>query len=95
MPTSALTPLLLSLPQAPHSHAMSLLALFFTLFSVGSLASPIAKRQAPSFVFNGDAPFTVDTGTLAAALTCPNGAPTQAAPPVLLVHGTSVYTSCH
>ncbi|KAK0312140.1 hypothetical protein LTR91_002494 [Friedmanniomyces endolithicus] len=67
---------------------MSVLALFLTLFSVGSLASPIAKRQVPSFVFNGDAPFTVDSETLAAALTCPNGVPTQVAPPVLLVHGT-------
>jgi triacylglycerol lipase len=51
-------------------------------------AAPV-KRAAPSYVFAGDAPFSVAAGTLAAALTCPGGNPTAAAPPVLLVHGTA------
>ena len=60
-------------------------ALFLSLVS----ASPIAPRAAPTYKFNGDAPFTVGTETLAAALTCPRGNPTAAKPPVLLVHGTA------
>ncbi|KAI7329552.1 hypothetical protein KC315_g6091 [Hortaea werneckii] len=52
-------------------------------------SSQFAKRQAPAFVFEGDAPFSVDAETLASALTCPNGSPTASSPPVLLVHGTS------
>jgi triacylglycerol lipase len=52
-------------------------------------ASPIARRAAPAYVFDGDAPFSVDAETLASALTCPRGNPTSAAPPVLLVHGTA------
>ncbi|KAK3640618.1 hypothetical protein LTR56_003681 [Elasticomyces elasticus] len=67
---------------------MSILDLLLVLFSVGSLASPILRRQQP-FLFDGDAPYSTDAATLAAALTCPNGVPTKAAPPVLLVHGTS------
>ena len=57
------------------------------LLSVVS-ASPIARQAAPTYKFNGDAPFTVASQTLAAALTCPRGNPTAAKPPVLLVHGT-------
>jgi triacylglycerol lipase len=60
-------------------------ALFLSL--VG--ASPVTRRAAPTYDFDGDAPFSVDTETLAAALTCPRGNPTNAAPPVLLVHGTA------
>ncbi|KAI6795966.1 hypothetical protein KC361_g4706 [Hortaea werneckii] len=52
-------------------------------------SSQFAKRQAPAFVFEGDAPFSVDAETLASALTCPNGSPTASSPPILLVHGTS------
>lgn len=60
-------------------------ALFLSLAS----ASPIARQAAPTYKFNGDAPFTVASQTLAAALTCPRGNPTAAKPPVLLVHGTA------
>lgn len=60
--------------------------LIFTLFS-WSVANPIVKRQAPTFVYDGDAPFSVDVETLAAAITCPNGNPTSTNPPVFLVHG--------
>ncbi|PPJ56173.1 hypothetical protein CBER1_09085 [Cercospora berteroae] len=59
------------------------------LFSAVTFASPVAKRAAPSFVFPGDAPFSVPVQTLANALTCPNGNPTKDSPPVLLVHGTA------
>jgi triacylglycerol lipase len=52
-------------------------------------AAPVAKRAAPSYIFAGDAPFSVKADTLAAALTCPGGNPTAVAPPVLLVHGTA------
>lgn len=52
-------------------------------------ASPILRRAAPTYAFGGDAPFSVDADTLAAALTCPRGNPTESAPPVLLVHGTA------
>ncbi|KAI7173778.1 hypothetical protein D0869_14004 [Hortaea werneckii] len=52
-------------------------------------SSQINKRQAPAFVFEGDARFSVDAKILASALTCPNGYPTSSSPPVLLVHGTS------
>ena len=68
---------------------MSLINLLLLIFSVHSLASPILSRRAASFAFPGDAPYTVDPATLAAALTCPNGSPTQSSPPVLLVHGTT------
>lgn len=68
---------------------MAMLALTLALFALHALAGPIRKRQAPSFIFNGDAPFSVDAQTLAAALTCPNGVPTASSPPVLLVHGQS------
>lgn len=58
-------------------------------FAATALGSPIGPRSVPDFVFPGDAPFSVDAATLAAALTCPNGNPTASAPPVLLVHGTT------
>jgi len=51
------------------------------------LASPLSKRQVPAFTFDGDAPFSVDAATLAAAVTCPNGTPSTDSPPVFLVHG--------
>ena len=57
------------------------------LFTVAAAAP--TRRQAASYVFDGDAPFSVDADTLAAALSCPLGSPTAAAPPVLLVHGTA------
>ncbi|KAI6899296.1 hypothetical protein KC318_g10809 [Hortaea werneckii] len=64
--------------------------LTISLFCVAFVASSqIVKRQVPTFVFEGDAPFSVDAETLASALTCPNGYPTSSSPPVLLVHGTS------
>jgi triacylglycerol lipase len=66
---------------------MRSIATFF-LFTVAS-ASPIARGTAPTYAFDGDAPFSVDAETLAAALTCPRGNPTTTAPPVLLVHGTA------
>ena len=66
---------------------MLILNLLLLIFSVHSLAAPILKRT-PSFVFPGDAPYTVSAATLAAALTCPFGNPTNSTPPVLLVHGT-------
>ena len=68
---------------------MSPLDVLLLLFSLRALASPLSIRSVPSFVFDGDAPFSVDAGTLAASLTCPNGHPTSSSPPVLLVHGTS------
>lgn len=68
---------------------MSVIALLLFLFSVHSLASPILRRGSTSFAVAGDAPYTVSPATLAAALTCPNGNPTQSSPPVLLVHGTT------
>lgn len=69
---------------------MSFIEILVLLLSVHSLASPVLlPRDAPSFVFNGDAPFSVDPSTLAAALTCPYGNPTSSSPPVLLVHGTA------
>lgn len=62
--------------------------LTISLFCVAFVASSqIVKRQVPTFVFEGDAPFSVDAETLASALTCPNGYPTSSSPPVLLVHG--------
>ena len=69
---------------------MSVIDLLLLIFSVHSLAfaTVSSKRDTPSFVFNGDAPYTVAAATLAAALTCPNGNPTSDSPPVLLVHGT-------
>ncbi|KAI7216630.1 hypothetical protein KC333_g4724 [Hortaea werneckii] len=64
--------------------------LTLSLFCVAFVASSqIVKRQVPTFVFEGDAPFSVDAEILASALTCPNGYPTSSSPPVLLVHGTS------
>ncbi|KAK4544630.1 hypothetical protein LTR36_004202 [Oleoguttula mirabilis] len=68
---------------------MSLVGLLVTLFFACAYASPILKRDAPDFATDGDAPFTVDTATLSAALTCPNGYPTSSSPPALLVHGTA------
>ena len=67
---------------------ISHLSLLLLIFSVHSFGAPILERGAQSFVFDGDAPFTVNTATLAAAFTCPNGNPTSSSPPVLLVHGT-------
>ncbi|KAK5175610.1 uncharacterized protein LTR77_000749 [Saxophila tyrrhenica] len=66
----------------------SYLSLLLLIFSVLSFAAPVKERGVQSFVFSGDAPFTVNTATLAAALKCPNGNPTASSPPVLLVHGT-------
>ena len=66
---------------------MRSIATFLFLSLAG--ASPITRRAAPTYDFDGDAPFSVDAETLAAALTCPRGNPTTAAPPVLLVHGTA------
>lgn len=66
--------------------------LAFVLFN-WSVANPILKRQAPTFVYDGDAPFSVDAETLAAAITCPNGNPTSAKPPVFLVHGKIAHSS--
>ncbi|KAK4554118.1 hypothetical protein LTR86_008959 [Recurvomyces mirabilis] len=64
--------------------------LILALLSATAIASPITRRDAaPSFLINGDAPFTVDAAILAASLTCPNGNPSSKSPPVLLVHGTS------
>lgn len=69
---------------------MTLFAFFLVLLSVHTLASPILlRRNASSFTFDGDAPWSVDANDLAASLTCPNGAPTADSPPVLLVHGTA------
>ncbi|QIX00790.1 hypothetical protein AMS68_006307 [Peltaster fructicola] len=64
------------------------------LFSFGVLASaaPIVElvtRDAPTFIYAGDAPYSVDPTTLAAALHCPNGNPAGGRKPVLLVHGTA------
>jgi hypothetical protein len=64
--------------------------LFQIVLCASALAAPVLKRSAPSFVFDGDAPFSVDDETLAGSLTCPNGVPTASSPPVLLVHGTAV-----
>ncbi len=68
---------------------MSLIELLLLVFSVRSLAAPLRTRSLQTFVYPGDAPFSVSSATLAAALTCPNGNPTASSPPVLLVHGTS------
>ncbi|KAK4505859.1 hypothetical protein PRZ48_003824 [Zasmidium cellare] len=68
---------------------MSPLDLLLLFLSVHTLASPVIKRDAPDFTFEGDAPFTVSASDLAASLTCPNGNPTADSPPVLLVHGTA------
>lgn len=70
---------------------MSLLNLILLIISISvlSFAAPTHRRGLSGFVFSGDAPFTVATATLAAALTCPNGNPSAKAPAVLLVHGTS------
>lgn len=70
---------------------MSLVNLLLLIFSISvlSFAAPTTRRGLSDFVFDGDAPFTVATATLAAALVCPNGNPTAKAPAVLLVHGTS------
>jgi len=66
---------------------MSVVELLIFVFSAYALATPITKRQAPDFTYDGDAPFSVNAETLAASLTCPNGSPTSSSPPVLLVHG--------
>ncbi|KAF7189161.1 Lipase B [Pseudocercospora fuligena] len=68
---------------------MSPLEILVLLFSVHAIASPLVRRSAPVFDFDGDAPFTVDPNTLASSLTCPYGNPTSSSPPVLLVHGTA------
>ncbi|KAM0724188.1 hypothetical protein Q7P37_000070 [Cladosporium fusiforme] len=57
-------------------------------FLAVAFAVPLAKRQSPTYVIDGDAPFSVNADTLSAALTCPHGNPSADAPPVLLVHGT-------
>lgn len=64
------------------------------VLSFGLLASAaplvgVVTRDVPTFAYNGDVPFSVDAATLAAAMHCPNGVPTAAKPPVLLVHGTA------
>lgn len=59
------------------------------LFLAIAHAVPIARRAAPTYSFDGDAPFSVSADTLATALNCPLGNPTAGAPPVLLVHGTA------
>ncbi|KAK4633789.1 Lipase B [Fulvia fulva] len=69
---------------------MSPLVVLILLFSVQTtIASPIVERRAPTFVFDGDAPFSVSANDLAASLTCPYGNPSAASPPVLLIHGTA------
>lgn len=68
---------------------MLLIGFYVPLLSTLAVASPLVKRAAPTFVFDGDAPFSVSADDLAAALTCPNGNPTTSSPPVLLVHGTA------
>jgi len=68
---------------------MLLLELLLFLFSVHSLASPFQRTNVRKMVRAADAPYSVDTSTLAASLTCPYGNPTAASPAVLLVHGTS------
>ena len=71
---------------------MSVLDLLMLVFSFLSftVATPLhVRRGNASFVYPGDAPYTVNAATLAAALTCPNGNPTKSSPPVLLVHGTT------
>ena len=73
----------------PISSRMPCFFAAFLCLITTALASPISKRQVPSFTFDGDAPYSVDAATLAAALTCPNGNPTDSSPPVLLVHGLS------
>lgn len=67
---------------------MSFVQLLLLLFSVRSFASPIFNYNSKNLARVADAPYSVDTNTLAAALTCPYGNPTASAPPVLLVHGT-------
>lgn len=68
---------------------IDLLLLIFSVLSFTQATPPHILRRGPSsFVFDGDAPYTVSTATLAAALTCPSGNPTKSSPPVLLVHGT-------
>lgn len=63
--------------------------LTLSLLLTVACAAPLARRAAPSFLFEGDAPFSVAADTLAASLSCPRGNPTAEAPPVLLVHGTA------
>lgn len=67
----------------------SLDLLVLLLSAQAAVASPILNRRQTSFVFDGDAPFSVSDSNLAASLTCPYGNPSAAAPPVLLVHGTA------
>jgi hypothetical protein len=69
---------------------LSLLSILPILLCAPSLAAPASKRAAPEFVFEGDAPFSVDIDTLVNSLTCPYGSPNEQSPPVLLVHGTAV-----
>ncbi|EME47037.1 hypothetical protein DOTSEDRAFT_50533 [Dothistroma septosporum NZE10] len=69
---------------------MSPLEVLVLLFSVRfTIASPIVARDGPSFIFDSDTLFSVDSNDLAASLTCPYGNPSAASPPVLLVHGTA------
>lgn len=68
---------------------MGLVSVIIFYFCTFSFAFPLSKRQAQSFEFDGDAPFSVDADTLSSSLTCPYGNPTARAPPVLLVHGTT------
>ena len=67
---------------------MSLLELLLLIFSIHSLASPISRYGTMKAPRAADPPYSVDSNTLAAALTCPYGNPTADSPPVLLVHGT-------
>lgn len=67
---------------------MSVIELLLLIFSVHSLASPILRYGTTNLARTADAAYSVDTSTLAAALTCPYSSPTTSSPPVLLVHGT-------
>lgn len=67
---------------------MTVIEILLLIFSVHSFASPILRADTTAVARTADAPYSVDTNTLAAALTCPYGNPTSASPPVLLVHGT-------
>jgi len=80
-----------TVPLLSHSLNMYTTAFISVFLWATVIASPITRRDAaPSFVFDGDAPFTVDVATLAASLTCPNGNPSSKSPAVLLVHGMCI-----
>lgn len=63
-------------------------SIIWSLLCSLALAVPV-KRAVPDFSFDGDVGWTTDSATLAASLSCPNGYPVAASPPVLLVHGTA------